>query len=169
MNAAFPSRLPLRALLVGMSCACLSLPCLAESLTTSASSAGASASSAGSVSLRGSSDSIKSSSNSSSGKDENKVADGDYRVTEVAALADQPQMLRLTLRPAVGDAQAAAFTLDLPRRALGERPLAAGDVVSARNRPYGLEFARAQGAAEPFFLVVADDWERDLQTRVLTN
>jgi hypothetical protein len=39
-------------------------------------------------------------------------------------------------------------------------------VITVKERPYGLEFAR-QATQEAFFLVVADDWLRELQTRVV--
>ncbi|MGE0802843.1 MAG: hypothetical protein AB7G13_21380 [Lautropia sp.] len=141
-------------------------PALSESLATSASSAGSSASSAGSASLRGSSDSISSSSDSS--RNNERVAEGDYRVAAIATLADRPGMLRLTLAPVAGTDGAGGFRLDLPERALGPRGIAAGDVISALHRPYGLEFAR-RDTREAFFLVLADDWHRDLETRVVAN
>jgi hypothetical protein len=141
-------------------------PALAESLATSASSAASSASSAGSASLRGSSDSIKGSSDSS--RDDPQVAEGEYRVARVAPVGGRAEMLRLTLEPHRTAGAAGSFTLDLPRHALGKRPLAAGDIVSAQRRPYGLEFARAD-TRDAFFLVLADDWHRDLQTRVISN
>jgi hypothetical protein len=121
-----------------------------------------SASSAGSASVGSSSDSIKQSSNSSSG--DKKVADGDYQVLEVTALADRPGMVRLRLQQAKatgGATEAGAFLLDLPQKALGTRGLATGEVVSVRNRDYGVEFARAQ-TREAFFLVLNDDWRNEL-------
>ena len=141
-------------------------PALAESLATSASSAASSASSAGSASLRGSSDSIRNSSDSS--RSDQQVAAGDYRVTAVAPVAGTPDMLRLTLEPHDTTTAAPGFTLDLPQRALADRPLGPGDIVSAHYRPYGLEFARG-ATREAFFLVLADEWHRDLQTRVISN
>lgn len=159
------------ALAVAASCALTAslggvAPASAESLATSASSAGSSASSAGSASSRGSSDSISASSNSS--KNGGKVAEGDYRVAAIAAVDGQPDMLRISAQPLGGDADAGDFELRLPRQALAARPLAPGDVISARHRPYGLEFARGD-TREAFFLVLADDWQRDLQTRVLAQ
>ena len=142
-------------------------PALAESLATSASSAASSASSAGSASLGSSSDSIKGSSDSS--RDGNQqVAEGEYRVAALAPVDGRSDMLRLKLEPHRIAGAAAGFTLDLPQRALADRPLAPGDIVSARHRPYGLEFARGE-TRDAFFLVLADDWHRDLQTRVVTN
>lgn len=142
----------------------------AESITGAASSAGSSASSAGSASLGSVSDSLRGSSDSSTGQAQ--VADGDYRVIQVAELAERPGMLRLTLRgtDAAQGARPAEFMLDLPRQALATRPLAAGDVVQARQRPYGIEFAHARGEAqarEPFFLVLADDWLREIEPRAV--
>jgi hypothetical protein len=156
---------PFRSILIAMLLAAAS-PAPAESLATSASSAASSASSAGSASLRGSSDSIKGSSDSS--RNDQQVAEGDYRVLAVATVDGSPDMLRLTLEPAVAVAGASGFLLDLPRQALADRPLGPGDVVSAHHRPYGLEFARG-GTRDSFFLVLADEWHRDLQTRVISN
>lgn len=164
-----------RSLLLALACFALT-SARAESLATSASSAGSSASSAGSASLRGSSDSIGASSNSS--RTDEKVAAGEYRVAAIDPVPGRDDLIRLTMEPVPGhrytgtraarDAVASGFTLDLPRQAVGAQPIAAGDIVSARHRPYGIEFARGT-AGDAFFLVLADDWQRDLQTRVLTN
>jgi hypothetical protein len=40
-------------------------------------------------------------------------------------------------------------------------------VVTARHRPYGVEFARAD-TREPFFLLLADDWRHELDPHALT-
>jgi len=136
----------------------------AANLASRAESFASSASSAGSASSGSLSDSVRGSSRSSSGDD--KVADGDYRVVEVAALADRPGMLRLQLLPrdaAPGDTSG-ALQLDLPGRALGERGMAAGEFVQVQNRAYGLEFARA-ATREPFFLALKDDWRGELDPR----
>jgi hypothetical protein len=135
-----PSRLPCVVLWWGC---VVAAPALAESLATSASSAGSSASSAGSASSGSLSDSINNSSKSSTGT--TATADGDYRVIEVAELADRPGMLQLTLHASAPDGER-EFTLRLPARALAPHGIAAGDVVQVRNRDYGLEFARAAGA-----------------------
>ena len=152
---------------VALLCAASAAPCLAESLASSASSAGSSASSAGSASSGSASDSLNNSSKSSTGT---QTADGDYRVIEVAELADRPGMLRLTLQAAAAADGAREFTLRLPRQALEPRGIATGDIVNVRNRDYGLEFARADGRAvrEPFFLVLFDDWHRELEPRPVT-
>jgi len=136
------------------------LGCRAESFASSASSAG-------SASLGSVSDSIGRSSNSSS--PDNRTADGDYRVIEVADWAQRPGMLQLTLRAL--DVPQREFVLRLPATALAPRGIAAGDVVRLRNREYGLEFARAaavDAAAEPFFLALNDDWRRELDPRAVT-
>lgn len=131
----------------------------AESFASSASSAG----SASSASL---SDSVQGSSNSSTGND--RVAEGEYRVIEVADVADRPQHQRLRLQALQrdGDASPAWFTLDLPRQTVAAQALHTGHVVAARHRPYGLEFAHAQ-TRQAFFLALADDWQRELAPRPL--
>lgn len=139
------------------------LPAWADSITASASSAGSSASSAGSAS----SDSISSSSNSSSGKDKTAaIQDGDYRVAAVAPVPAQADKLRLSLEPQ-GIAQAEPFQLDVPLQALGGQAPAVGDIVQARQRVYGVQFTRA-AAPEPFLLVLADTWDRQLRSRPVT-
>ncbi len=141
----------------------------AESVSGAASSAGSSASSAGSASLGSISDSFRGSSDSSTGQ--TKVTDGNYRVIQIAELAERPGMLRLTLRATERpDAGSGEFTLDLPRQALAARALAAGDSIHARQRPYGIEFAHAADAMrarEPFFLVLADPWLREIDPRAV--
>jgi hypothetical protein len=145
----------------------LMLLSIATTFTCRADSLASSASSAGSASVGSLSDSIHGSSKSSSG--DNKVADGDYEVLEVAALPGRPGMLRLRMQThtAAGNKEASGFLLDLPQQALGQRGLAAGDIVSVYNRPYGLEFARAQ-TREAFFLVLTDEWRSDLDAHAVT-
>lgn len=145
----------------------VSLPCAAEGLAISASSAGSSASSAGSASLRGSSDSIGASSDSSRTR-QAAVRDGEYRVAAVGPSPRDPGLLRLALEPVVAAADAEPFRLDLPVRALGAAPIEVGDHVLATQRDYGIEFARARTRL-PFFLVLDDAWNADLQTRALTR
>jgi hypothetical protein len=130
--------------------AALAAPAFAESFASSASSAG----SASSGSL---SDSIQGSSNSSS--PDKTVADGEYRIEGIAAVAEKPGFVRLHLQ---GVAPAGhTFFLDLPAPTVAHAALAPGERVSARNRPYGIEFATAP-ARQTFFLVLADDWYREL-------
>jgi hypothetical protein len=133
-------------------------PAWADSFASSASSAGSASSGSASDSIEGSSDS------SSADKD---VAEGDYRIIDVAEPAERPGMRRLTLRATAPDARQREFVLTLPVQALAQGGLAHGDVVSARYRPYGLEFARAD-TRQAFFLVLADDWHRELPSRPVT-
>jgi hypothetical protein len=88
-------------------------------------------------------------------------------VIEVAELAGRAGMLQLTLQGTAAAGAPNEFTLRLPRQALEPRGIAAGDIVNVRNRDYGLEFARTNGRdeREPFFLVLADDWHRELEPR----
>jgi hypothetical protein len=148
--------------------ACLTLLCAASAAPAFAESLASSASSAGSASLGSVSDSVKGSSKSSSG--ETKTADGDYRVIEVAAVADRPGMLRLKLQATAQPGDDGELLLTLPRQALQPHGIAAGEVISARNRPYGVEFARANGTGggQAFFLVLRDDWRRELDPKPVT-
>ena len=100
----------------------------------------------------------------SSGSSKHEIAEGDYRIIEVAA-ADRPDTLRLKMQHVAqaGDDGAVIF-LDVPRAALGDRAAARGDIVGVRARPYGYEFAWADTGAA-FFLVLAADWQHDLESR----
>lgn len=133
------------------------LPVLAASSASSASS------DAVSTSVGSSSTSIKQSSNSSSKDD--KVAAGEYRIVEVAA-ADAGQLQLQLQHVAIAGAEG-ALTLTLPRSAFEQGGLAAGQLVAARHRPYGIEFARADNR-EAFFLVLDDAWYRELGTHPVT-
>lgn len=130
--------------------AALALPVCADSLASSASSAGSQVS--GSVS-----DSIRGSSNSSS--PDNKVAEGEYRIDAMTAVAEKPGFLRLHLQHLTQPG--AELLLDLPEKTATLATLGVGSHVAARQRSYGIEFATAP-AREPFFLVLADDWFREL-------
>jgi len=147
---------PLRLTCIASLCFAVAVPCFADSLASSASSAGSASSGSASDSLN----------NSSKSSTRTNTADGDYRVIEVAALPERPDMLQLTLHATAGGDDH-EFTLKLPRQVLQPRGIVVGDIVNVRNRDYGLEFARASGgqAREPFFLVLDDDWQRELEPR----
>ena len=146
----FPTSQFACALLVGIVAA---VPCRAESFASSASSAG-------SASVGSLSDSIRNSSGSST----HKVAEGNYRIIDVA-VAEPPDTLRLKMQHVAhaGD-DAAVIYLDVPQPALGDRAVAPGDIVGVRQRPYGYEFAWADTRVA-FFLVLAADWRRELDPR----
>ena len=132
-------------------------PALAASSASSASSDGSSAS-VGSLST-----SIEKSSNSSSKDD--KVAEGDYRIVEIAAADKQPGKMRLTLRAL--NAADGEFVLTLPQEAVLQGRLGAGGMVTARQHAYGVQFA-AGAPREAFFLVLQDAWYEELRTKAVT-
>lgn len=136
----------------------------AASPAAASSTAASSASEGGSASVGSVSTSFEKSSDSSSKKE--KTAAGDYKVIEVAALAERPGMLRMKLQPVADSGEDKAFFLYLPEQALAQNPVAAGQVVSARERAYGMEFARAD-TGRAFFLVLHDAWYRELQSKAV--
>ena len=147
--------LPLAALLLGSVC----LPTRAESSASSA------VSDSVSLSVGRISNSIgRSSDSSSKNKD---VAEGDYRVVEMAAVVGTTgpvALLRVKLQ-AVAEASAdGELTLTLPVPAAEQGQLAPGVIVSAQLRPYGLAFAAAVGR-QPFFLALRDDWYKELDSK----
>ncbi|MBC7957238.1 MAG: hypothetical protein H7Y33_15365 [Cytophagales bacterium] len=131
----------------------------------SASTAASSASEGASASVGSVSTSFEKSSDSSSKKD--KVAAGDYKVIDVAGMPERPGTLRLKLQPVADANEDNAFFLYLPEQALAQNPLAVGQTVAARTRPYGVEFAKAD-TGRAFFLVLHDDWHRELQSNAVT-
>ncbi|CAN5394933.1 hypothetical protein BH10PSE17_BH10PSE17_09820 [soil metagenome] len=136
----------------------IAMPAHADSFVSSASSAGSESS--GSVS-----DSFKGSSNSSrdSSKKDDKKAQLDYRIVEVASVPDHPDTARLTLQ---GEDPEQRMVLDLPQAVVVKRALTLGDGIRVRDREYGYEFARTD-TREAFFLVLADDWYSELKPRAL--
>lgn len=145
-------------LLLAACAAWAAIPALALDL---ASSTASSASSAGSASIGSASNSLRASGNSSAGP--RQMAEGDYRITEVAEAADRPGQWRLTLQAPAGGTPD-TWVLLLPRAVAEREGLAGGQTVRAAQQPYGVAFARA-GQAQPFFLVLAEDWQRELPAR----
>jgi len=135
------------------------MPALAESSASSAVSDSAS------TSVGSSSTSVQKSSDSSSGKD-NKVAEGDYKIIEVAAATQRPGTVRLKLQAVADGTKAGEFFLFMPQEAYDQSRLAPGHVVTARPRAYGLQFTRA-ASQQVFFLVLDDEQYRELQTKVV--
>ncbi|NNG22541.1 hypothetical protein [Telluria aromaticivorans] len=156
-TSTLPRALSLAAVLAAFAACAVPGQANATSFTSSASSAGSASS--GSVS-----DSIGSSSNSSG--DDKKVAAGEYRVIDVAQAPAKPNTTRMTLR-AVAAGAAREFHLDVPNRALAQRPVNAGELVQVSERAYGYEFAHAD-TRRSFFLALQDDWYRDLGSRKVT-
>lgn len=126
----------------------------AESFASSASSAGSASS--GSVS-----GSLRDSSNSSS-RDE-KRADGNYRIIDVAEAPGRTDFRRVTMQ---ADDTQQRIVLDLPSAVMDKQALGRGDLVYAQNRVYGLEFARGD-TREAFYLVLADNWHDELAPRLV--
>lgn len=139
------------------------LPAVAASSASSASSDGVS------TSVGSSSTSIQKSSDSSSSKDD-KVAEGDYRIIEVAQAPARAGTVRLKLQPVAAGVGAGTkdgeFFLFMPHEAFDQSRLAQGHVITAKPRAYGTEFAAGK-PNRPFFLVLADEWFRELQTKVV--
>lgn len=130
----------------------LAFPAAAESFASSASSA--SSASVGSLS-----ESVGGSSDASTGQ--KTAAAGAYRILAIVPADGDRQTLQLQ-----GTAEASRrLTLTLPVAAAA---LQVGDEIAVLERPYGLAFARATPAAEPFFVALDDAWMRDLDLRRVT-
>lgn len=121
----------------------------------------ASLTSSASITASSASDSIKGSSNSS--RQGNTARAGDYRIEQITR-DEAAGKVRLTLAPLQGDAERDGFVLALPQRAFEPQALARGDALAVRERPYGLEIARGD-TKQAFFLVLADEWHRELDAK----
>jgi hypothetical protein len=144
--------------------ACLALLSLAALAPAHAESSASSASSAGSASVGSLSESIRGSSNSSSRT--TQAAAGDYRIVAIADATDRPGALQLTLQSVERPGEDGRFDLIVPQAALAPHGAAPGEIVAVKPRPYGLEFARG-ATREAFFLVLADDWHGQLDSRAV--
>jgi hypothetical protein len=139
-------------------CAASSLPAFATSSATSL------ASESITTSVGSASGSIQKSSASSSRP--TPLAAGDYKIMEVVAAADRPGIVRMTLQAAADPSADGEFYLFVPQQAFEQSGLAAGHTVAALERPYGVEFANS-ATRQAFFLVLGDDWYRELQSNVV--
>ena len=139
--------------------AALAMPAMAASSTSSAASDSASsAASSGSDSLKKSSDSSTKT---------NTAAAGDYEVMAVTAAAERPGTLRMTLQAVADRSVEGEYFLYVPQQTVDQGHLATGQIVTARARPYGLEFAKGD-TGQAFFLVLNDDWSADLPSHAIS-
>jgi hypothetical protein len=111
------------------------------------------------------SNSITDSSHSSS--PDNKQAQGDYKVIDVAEVANQPGYVELHLMPVATNTVGQEIYLRLPRAAADQGHVGNGATVTALQRPYGIEFAANQPRAA-FFLALADDVVQDMKLAPVT-
>jgi len=133
------------------------LACATPLAALAASSAASSLSDSLTESSGSVSDSLKGSSHSSSPDD--KQVKGEYKVTDVAQVDGQPGFVELHLQPVAAGAGIEVY-VKMPRAAAEAGHVATGALVTALQRPYGVEFATTQPRAA-FFLALADDVVRD--------
>ena len=151
--------------IAGLLLCATAVPCAA------ASSAASSASDSVTTSVGSVSASITRSSTSSS--QTAGVAEGDYRIIDVDRVAERPGMARMTLQALAqartGEDGDGTWFLDLPQAVVEQYRLAQGGIVTALQRAYGIEFAQGQApqARQAFFLVLSDDWYRELHTQAV--
>jgi type IV secretory pathway TrbL component len=124
-----------------------------------------SASSAASNIVGSLSDSLTGSSNSSSG--DKKVAQGTYRIEQMAEVAGKPGRVRLELQALATAGAAGRVQLELPRVTVEAQALAVRGTIELREREFGMEVAHAD-TRTAFFLLLADGWRRDMETRPVT-
>lgn len=144
---------------VALLLAAFAMPAVSASSTSSAASDSASsAASSGSDSLKKSSDSSSKTT---------AAAAGDYEVMAVTTAAERPGTLRMTLQAVADRSAEGEYFLYVPQQTVDRNELAAGQTVTARARPYGLEFAKGE-SGQAFFLVLNDDWAADLPSHAIS-
>ena len=141
------------------------LACTAPLTCLAASSAASAVSDSLTQSSASISDSLTDSSHSSSPN--NRQAQGDYKVIEMAEVADHPDYVELHLQPVATNTVGEEIYLRLPRTAAEQGHVGNGAIVTALQRPYGIEFAANQPRAA-FFLALADDVVRDMKLAPVT-
>ena len=130
---------------------------LAGAIATSSAAGGSSAS------LAASSASESAEGSSASSKRAVAALEGPYRVVELTPVPERPGTVRMTLRPLAAGAAPGDVSLHVPRQALERGGLGEGTTVTANRRPYGVELAHAD-TRKAFFLVLDDDWKRELRS-----
>jgi len=138
--------------------------CAAAGPSMGASAGASSASESVGFSIGSISGSVQKSSGSSSKTTD--VAEGEYRVIDVAAVPERPGIVRLKIQALAEPGTDGEVFLYLPREAVEKSHLAEGNVVFARQRTYGIEFADGR-TRQAFFLVLSDDWYLELQTKAV--
>lgn len=94
------------------------------------------------------------------------IAEGDYKVIDVAQADGKPGQARLTLQ-ALNNPQQAEFYLYVPQADAQRAAVAKGNTVTASKRPYGLAFAKAD-TGTPFVLVLEQAWLQELQPNIVS-
>ncbi|MCV2349827.1 hypothetical protein [Paucibacter sp. Y2R2-4] len=161
------SRINLNAMNVHSAAASLCLSLLALTANPAGAASSTASSAAEGASSAASSGSKSSQQSSASSSNEKTASAGDYRIIDVAAVPDQAGMVRLQLQAAAsqGQAQELAF-LVLPQKTFEKTGLSTGQMVTAREHAYGLEFADHK-TKQAFFLVLTDEWYRELNSQSL--
>lgn len=134
------------------------LPAWAGSIAGSSAAGGSSASSAASQSSEASSDSSSRAT---------RTAEGPYQVIDVAVLPERPGLVRLRLQAEGRAGRDGEVMLFVPQSTVARGGVEAGQTIHARQRPYGVEFAHA-GKRGAFFLVLDDEWARELPSTPVT-
>ncbi len=129
-----------------------------------ASSAASSASDSITTSVGSASGSVQTSSGSSTKGQ--TLAEGDYRIVAIVAAPGRPGSVRMKLQAVADNSEVSALFLTLPQAAFDNGRLAQGATVTAQKRSYGAEFANAE-THQVFFLVLDDDWYRELRANAV--
>jgi len=94
------------------------------------------------------------------------VAEGNYRVTDIAESNDHPDKMKVALQADKADGE--AFYLYITRNQFDKANLNKGQVVTAVKRPYGVSFKHVD-AVEPFVVVLDETWIKDLRSNDIAH
>ena len=94
------------------------------------------------------------------------LADGGYKITDIAAVDGHPGKMRLALQ-ADGDSRDKDIYLYVPRDDYMRADLSVGQEIMATRQPYGVAFSLGD-VKQPFVVVLADDWVSDLRSNALS-
>jgi len=93
------------------------------------------------------------------------LTQGDYKITDIAVADGRDNQMKIALQ-APGDDRTKDLYLYLPADDYARTNLNVGQIVTATPRNYGLAFYQVQ-TKEPFAVVLAENWIKDLHTNVV--
>ena len=93
------------------------------------------------------------------------LTQGDYKVTDIAVAQGRDNQMKIALQ-APGEDRSKDLFLYVPASDYNHSNLAVGQTVTAMPRAYGLAFYQV-AVKEPFAVVLADNWIKELHTDIV--
>lgn len=103
-----------------------------------------------------------------------RLAAGEYRLMSMQVVAGQTESVQLNLEPvkvandadAIGGNTRVGFNLTVSKNVIHQARLITGGSIRVQHQVFGLEFVNARDD-KSFHLVLAQEWQRDLDSRVV--